>query len=213
MLEVAARLFAERGFAGTNLQDIADELGISRPALYYYFKSKEEILESLVQEVTVFSQEQSTRLAATSDANPGETLRLMTRNHARWLLDHALAFRVVDRSESELTAATSKVHDTAKRTLLENFAAVVARGIEIGHFRPVDPYVTAFAIFGMCSWTAWWFKPDGRLPAAAIADAIGEFAVRGVQRPDARRSKKLEVADALETVREDLSHLELLLKR
>lgn len=212
MLDVAAKLFAERGFAGTNLQDIADELGISRPALYYYFKSKEEILASLVQEVTVFSQEQSTRLAATSDANPGETLRLMTRNHARWLLDHALAFRVVDRSESELPAATRKVHDTAKRALLENFAAVVARGIEIGHFRPVEPYVAAFAIFGMCSWTAWWFDPSGRLTAAEIAESIADLAVHGVQRPDARRPKKFEVADALETLREDLGHLERLLK-
>ena len=42
--EQAIRLFAERGFAGTSLQDIADALGITRPALYYYVKSKDELL-------------------------------------------------------------------------------------------------------------------------------------------------------------------------
>src|SRR5213079_854717 len=45
--EIAIRLFAERGFAGTSLQDIADALGITRPALYYYVKSKDELLAKL----------------------------------------------------------------------------------------------------------------------------------------------------------------------
>ena len=60
VLEAAAELFAHRGFGGTNLQDIADALELSRPALYYYFKSKEEMLSSLLEEVTVFSGRQAT---------------------------------------------------------------------------------------------------------------------------------------------------------
>src|SRR5437660_6714904 len=81
VLEAAAKLFAQRGFGGTNLQDIADALGISRPALYYYFKSKEEILASLVDEVTDFSGHPATTLAAKADFNPIETLRQMVLNH------------------------------------------------------------------------------------------------------------------------------------
>jgi AcrR family transcriptional regulator len=213
MLDVAAKLFAERGFAGTNLQDVADALGISRPALYYYFPNKEEILASLVEEVTVFSQQQSTKLATASDANPGETLRLMTQSHAKWLLDHAVAFRVVDRSEADLPAATRQVQNTAKRALLANFSAVITRGAEIGHFRPVDPQLTAFAIFGMCSWTAWWFKPNGRLSSQEVADRIADLAVHSVQREEARRPKTMAISDALQILREDVDHIELLIKR
>jgi AcrR family transcriptional regulator len=213
MLDVAAKLFAERGFAGTSLQDVADALGISRPALYYYFPNKEEILASLVEEITVFSQQQSTKLATTKDTDPSETLRLMTRSHAKWLLDHAVAFRVVDRSEADLPAAIRKVHNSAKRTLLNNFSAVIAHGSEIGHFRPVDPRLTAFAIFGMCSWTAWWFKPEGRLSSEDVADHIAELAVHSVRREDARRPKTMAVGDALQVLREDIDHIELLLKR
>ncbi|MER5436948.1 helix-turn-helix domain-containing protein, partial [Streptomyces sp. NPDC002588] len=44
MFEQASRLFAERGFAGTNLGDIAEAMGITRPALYYYVKSKDDLL-------------------------------------------------------------------------------------------------------------------------------------------------------------------------
>ena len=104
VLEAAANLFAQRGFGGTNLQDIADSLGISRPALYYYFKSKEGILASLVEEVTVFSGLQATELAAKADFNPSDTLRQMTFNHAKWLLEHTVEFRVVDRTENDLPA-------------------------------------------------------------------------------------------------------------
>lgn len=213
ILDVSARLFAERGFAGTNLQDVADALGISRPSLYYYFHSKEEILGSLVEEVTVFSQQQSTKLVAKSDANPGETLRLMTLSHAKWLLDHAVAFRVVDRSEADLPTATRQAHDMAKRTLLDNFSSVIARGVEIGHFRPVDPRVTAFAIFGMCSWTAWWFRPDGRLSSQDVADHIADLATHSVQREESRRPKTMAVNDALQILREDIDYIELLVKR
>src|SRR5438270_13958248 len=85
VLEAAAKLLAQRGFGGTNLQDIADSLGISRPALYYYFKSKDDILASLVEEVTVFSVHQATELASKADFNPSETLRQMVFNHAKWL--------------------------------------------------------------------------------------------------------------------------------
>ena len=129
VLEAAARLFAQRGFGGTNLQDIAESLGISRPALYYYFKSKEDILTSLVEEVTVFSGHQATELASKTDFNPSETLRQMVFNHAKWLLEHPVEFRVVERTENDLPAATRRTHDKAKRALLDNFTRTVERGI------------------------------------------------------------------------------------
>lgn len=50
ILEAAARLFAERGYAGTSVRDIARELGIANPSLYYHFKSKEDILTELLAE-------------------------------------------------------------------------------------------------------------------------------------------------------------------
>src|SRR6266702_1269369 len=157
VLEAAAKLFAQRGFGGTNLQDIADSLGISRPALYYYFKSKDDILASLVEEVTVFSVHQATELASKADFNP-----------AKWLLEHPIEFRVVDRTENDLPAATRRTHDKAKRALLDNFTRIVERGIELGHFRPVDATVAAFSIIGMCSWTASWFMPHGRVPLEEV---------------------------------------------
>lgn len=210
MLEAAARLFAERGFGGTNLQDISDELGISRPALYYYFKSKEGILASLVEEVTVYSEHQATQLASRADNNPGDTLRTMVLKHAKWLLDHPIEFRVVDRTENDLPQSVRKSHDQAKRSLLDNFTRTIKRGIELGHFRAIDPQIAAFAVIGMCSWTAWWFRSDGRLSAEKISEIIADLAVSSIKRSDDRRPKELLLGDAVDMLRNDLGHVERL---
>jgi AcrR family transcriptional regulator len=212
-LEAAAKLFAQRGFGGTNLQDIADALGISRPALYYYFKSKEEILASLVDEVTVFSGHQATELASKADFNPSETLRQMAFSHAKWLLEHTVEFRVVDRTENDLPAATRRTHDKAKRALLDNFTRTIERGIELGHFRPVDATVAAFSIIGMCNWTAWWFVPEGRVALDEIARSIGDFAVAGLRQGDNVLPREFGAEEALRRVKDDLAHLERLIGR
>lgn len=213
VLEAAAKLFVQRGFGGTNLQDIADVLGISRPALYYYFKSKEDILASLVEEVTVFSGLQATKLASKADFNPSETLRQMVFNHAKWLLQHPVQFRVVDRTENDLPAAVRRTHDKAKRAVLDNFSRTVERGIELGHFRPVDPSVTALSIIGMCSWTAWWFTPEGRMPLEDVAGSIADLAVNGLRQGGNALSREFGTEEALRRMKDDLAHLERLIGR
>src|SRR5438445_10903642 len=52
ILDAASLLFIEKGFGGTNINDIADAVGMTRTALYYYFASKESMLEALTEEVT-----------------------------------------------------------------------------------------------------------------------------------------------------------------
>jgi len=176
-------------------------------------KSKEEILASLVEEVTVFSGHQATELAAKADFNPSETLRQMTFNHAKWMLEHTVEFRVVDRTENDLPAAIRRTHDKAKRLLLDNFTRTIERGIELGHFRPVDATVAAFAILGMCNWTAWWFMPQGRVPLGEIAQSIADFAVSGLRQTDNALPREFGTEDALRRMKDDLAHLERMIGR
>lgn len=210
ILEAAALLFSERGFGGTNLQDLADSLNISRPTLYYYFKSKEDILGTLVEEVTVYSGQQSTQIATKGDANPGETLRQMVFNHARWILEHPIEFRVVARTESELPVAIRKIHERSKRLVLQNFTRIIERGIEIGQFRPVDSQIASFTIIGTCSWTAWWFRPEGRVPIEAIATQIADMAVQSIKYSNTERATKLELSDIICMLKDNIGYLDRL---
>lgn len=213
-LAAAARLFARKGFAGTKLQDIADEVGISRTAFYYYFASKEELLGALTEEITVTVQRQSEATEERGDLSAPEMLKTAVRDYARWLLDHPIEFRMVDRLESDFPPELGAAHHAAKRGLLASFARIVERGIASGHFRTAEPQMAAFAIIGMCNWGAWWFKPDGRKSSAEVSAIMAEFALGIVDTDPAAssgRSRAARIGDAIGALKGDLARLEQLI--
>jgi AcrR family transcriptional regulator len=212
VLDAAARLFAERGFGGTNLQDVAAALGMSRPSLYYYFSSKEKLLEALLEEVTFSAERQSSDIAGQADLPADEALRLVIRNHAAWILEHGIEFRVIDRSDNELSPELRERHQQSKRRVLDNVTKIIERGIRSGRFRDLDAKVAAFSVIGMCSWTAWWFKPGGRSTIAQVADEIGEMAAKSLVRSETHRACGDNPLEALRVIKDDVAFLEQLLR-
>lgn len=212
MLNAAAELFAERGFGGTNLRDVADVLGMSRPGLYYHFPSKEKILEALVEEVTLSLAAQLAEIADQADRDPEEALRLVMRISTLWVLDNPTLFRVLDRSETEMPRELQERHEVVKRAILQNFTEIIKRGIAMGKFRPIDPHVAALTAIGMRNWSAWWFNPAGRMPKEEVAETIADMAVRSLLRPDAHRSRSDRIGDVLRILKEDVAHLDHLLR-
>jgi AcrR family transcriptional regulator len=214
ILNAAARLFIEKGFGGASMQEIADALGVTRTALYYYFKNKDEILTALVEEVTLRARRLSSRVTSEPGADPRERLRALVHQHAMLILSHHNEFRVIDRTERQLPDRAYRANEEAKRALLSNFTATIEAGVQAGVFRVVDAKVTAFTMIGMCSWPAFWYKPDGAKSAAEIADTIAELAVQSVIRPAKRQLKSPgDVSEALSMLREDLDHLSLMIEK
>lgn len=212
MLNAAAQLFAERGFGGTNLRDLADVLGISRPGLYYHFPNKEKILEALIEEVTLSSAAQLANVVEQIERDPEDALRHVMRTVTSWVLENPVLFRVLDRSEADMPADLKERHAVSKKAILESFTGIIERGIAVGKFRPVDAHVAALSIIGMRNWAAWWFNPNGRMPKDEIADVIADMAVRSLLRPDAHRSRSDRIQDVLRILKEDVAHLDHLLK-
>ncbi|SCX72536.1 TetR/AcrR family transcriptional regulator [Variovorax sp. EL159] len=180
ILDAASLLFIEKGFGGTNFNDIADAVGVTRTALYYYFPSKETILEALTEDIT----EKAGKLAQTvsrRDQMPAdEALRQLILRHAGLILSHPVQFRVVERSESDLPELRRAAAQNARRAVLDHFVAVIQRGIQSGLFRHTDAHVAAFSIIGMCNWCAWWFDDRGAMSADAVAASLADFALRAL---------------------------------
>lgn len=212
MMNAAAELFAERGFAGTNLRDLADVLGVSRPGLYYHFPNKEKILEALIEEVTFTIADRFSDIASQVDRDPEDSLRKLMQIATGWVLENPVLFRVLDRSDADLPPDLRGRHETLKRAILANFTDIIERGISSGKFRPIDPHIAALTILGMRNWAAWWYKPEGRLPKNEVANTIAEMAVRSILRSDAHRSRSDQVQDVLRILKEDVAHLDHLLK-
>jgi AcrR family transcriptional regulator len=208
ILDVAAKLFIEKGSGGTSMQDIAEALGLSRTAVYYYFKSKDAIQRALTEEVLSSARKLAGDTVARDDLDPVRALRALVAQHADLILSRPAEFRVADRTEADMTPKQRASVQSARRNVLDNFSSVIERGVREGQFRMVDPHVAAFSLIGMCNWSAWWYKPSGRLSRAEVAGIMADMAVNALLREEVRRMRAGDVKESLRLVREDLDYLE-----
>jgi len=205
----ATRLFAERGFAGTSFQDIADAVGLTRPALYYYVKSKDELLAKLVAEITERSAAGITAIARRADLDPATKLHAIMTTSVQRQAQYAARFRLLIRSEAELPDDLARAHEAGRRAVLKAVARVIDQGIEEGVFRPVDARIAALGLLGMNNWVAWWFQPDGNDDAETIASQLAGMAVAAVRSRD-QEPAAAGPAGVLQQIRQDLDRLERL---
>ena len=204
--EQAARLFAERGYAGTTPQDIAEAAGVSRQGLYYYVRSKEEILQRLVSDMAT---QTVGRIQSVVD-EPISAVERLRRIAYLTVSDRATnrtRFRMLDRSESVLPPELAEDYLSGRRALLKLMVDLIDEGIADGYFRAEDSRVAALSVLGMCNWVAWWFEPSAEHPVEPVARQIADNAVAMLQVPGAAGSSDT-IRQAVKSVRVALSSLD-----
>ncbi|BCJ50383.1 hypothetical protein Asp14428_18580 [Actinoplanes sp. NBRC 14428] len=203
ILDRATALFAERGFAGTSLQDVAEASGLTRPALYYYFSSKEELLARLVRETTMDAAEQ---LEALPELAPEEHLRELVRTSTTFQARHRDQFRLLLRSEAELPADVTELYTDGRRRVFRAYQSVIERGVTAGVFRAVDVRTVTLGLIGMVNWVTWWNQPD--VDIAAVADEFAGLAVASVLLHRDRDAAPASVHAVMAMLKDDLALLE-----
>ncbi|MBL0420705.1 TetR/AcrR family transcriptional regulator [Ramlibacter sp. AW1] len=209
ILEVASRLFIDKGFGGTKFNDLADALGVTRTAVYYYFQSKEAILEALTEEVTQRAGELARGLKGQESLPPQEALRQLVLQHATLILTHPMQFRVVERSESSLPEPARAAARAARHAVLDQFVQTIEKGVAAGVFQVPEPRVAAFALIGICNWGAWWYEPD-QAPVETVANMLTEMALRSLVRDVGTHRPPASLAEAIGLLRENVDALEAL---
>lgn len=206
----ATRLFAERGFAGTSFQDIADAVGLTRPALYHYVRSKDELLAKLVAEITEDAATGMAAIARRRSLDPAEKLREIMLGLVRRQGEHADRFRLLVRSEADLPEELAATQAAGRRAVLKALAGVIDEGVRTGTFRSVEPRVAALGLIGMANWIAWWYQPGGRDDLDQVCQELATMAVSGLlAEGDARPIGT--PSQALKVLRDDLDRLERML--
>jgi hypothetical protein len=94
--------------------------------------------------------------------------------------------------------------------VLAAFVQVIQDGIRTGDFRPVDARTAALGVLGICNWVAWWFRPGDDMDM--VADTLADMAVASVCRAEHRLPQAQGPAGAIALLREDIDHLEQLLR-
>ena len=180
LLHAALKLFAEFGFHGTSIRDIAAEVGINSATLYAHYRSKEHVLADLV---LIGHQELHSRLQeALIEAGGDPATQLVALVRAQVLV-HA-EFPLLALVANQELHALSPEHAAPALALREQSreigAGVIASGVRRGVFHVADPALAGLAIGSMGVRVASWFGPDQPYNRDQVADAFAEYALKVV---------------------------------
>jgi len=208
LLDKATALFAGQGYEATTLQDIADAVGVSRPSLYNYVSSKEDLLAALVEKVSRGLVESLAALRTRQDLAPQGQLRALTEMLVRDRATSPGQFRILDRSENMLPPDVRARHLQARREVLTEMTGLIDEGIAAGEFKPVDARTAALGILGMCNWVAWWFKPGAEHDVEPVVEQLSQAALDMMSAPGTDGERVDSAAAALARARAGLDVLE-----
>jgi len=178
ILACAARLFGDRGYVATSMNQVAEASGLSKPALYHYFRDKDDLLLSI-------AEGHVTRLAALIDeakplqADPRAHLHELIRRFVREYAHARHAHRVLTEDVKFLEGEDRDRVLATERHVVRGFAEVVCR------LRP-DLEAAALTkpltmlLFGMMNWMFTWMRPDGRLDYDDMAPIIADLFLGGL---------------------------------
>jgi AcrR family transcriptional regulator len=183
LIEAAAKLFERNGYYATGVEDIAHAVGLSKPTLYHYVKTKGEIVAWIHDEIMdILLARLEERVA--SGMSPSEVLRLNVVD----IIDvmdtkpgHLKVFFEHHREIPEPLRRAATVKRDRYQSLIEH---TIARGIEQGLFRKTDVRLTTLALFGITNWSYQWYRPSGAKQSHEVAEHLFNVFMRGVSAAD-----------------------------
>lgn len=180
IVAAAAELFAREGFGATSLDDIAEQLGATKGALYYHIKNKEEILRLIFLTVLTASEEPLRRITEANEPAM-EKLRKAIEHQVAVAADRSPSMTVFYREQPHLTDPFAKEIILRKKAYERYIERIIEEGQEVGIFQPdLDSKIIAFGLLGMCNWLSQWYKANGQYSHQDIAAMFVSMIERGL---------------------------------
>ena len=178
ILTVAARVIARKGFRATSLQEIADEVGVTRPSFYYHFKSKQEILAAILFSA-LDRAEQAVDAVLAGPGNTVDRLRSFIFCYVDINTQHA-EVPALFQAAAELEPEAAEEARRRRSAIDHKLADLVAEGVERGKLRSRSPLISAYGMLGATNWMHTWYRPDGRYSPSEIAGMLADMLVYGL---------------------------------
>lgn len=175
IVDAAARLFFARGYGGTSIQDVADEVGILKGSLYHHIDAKDDLLVAVIDEVHDAAM---ARLSAAEDREGSVVDRLawFLADHAAYNCRNLERIGVYFRDFEHLTGERRRRVAADRRTYDRFVRSMIERGQRGGEIAAgLDARLTANALLGMTNWVYQWFDPATD-DAGEVADDLADLA-------------------------------------
>lgn len=180
IIQEAARLFDERGYYRTSMEDIAAAVGLRKPTLYWYISGKEEILFHIHNEFV-------DRLLAKHEQRLGggmsntELLRQVMHDVLDQFGEYPGYVSSFHEHYHDLSAELQQQMEIKRDAYFHAVRNVISDGVKSGEFRSDDINMTTLAFFGVCNWVYKWYDTEGRLSPREIADKFWDIFMNGVR--------------------------------
>lgn len=173
-LDAATDLFYEKGYTNTTLDEVAANLGVTKPFIYTNFGSKPDLLAEICRIGVGSALDEVERVLARGEPD-AQTLRQFIPKYVCAVLLRQKNIAINIREEKNLLPEHAAELAEMRHRFMARIEELLTRASSAaGHALP-DPHVTAFAIVGAISWSTFWFSPAGRLSAEDISERMTEI--------------------------------------
>jgi TetR/AcrR family transcriptional regulator, cholesterol catabolism regulator len=181
VVDAAAKVFYERGYADASVQDVADELGILKGSLYHYIDTKEDLLYRLLDELHDEVEAITDEVAAVEGLKPLERVALYVRRQVLFNAEN-LPRIAVYYNDYERLSPDRRAAILGRRKLHESFVIdLIEQAQRAGDANPaLDAKLLSNFIHGAVIWTYKWYRPYGKVSREKMADTCADFVLRGV---------------------------------
>jgi AcrR family transcriptional regulator len=179
ILEAAAQIFSQKGFHGASMQDIAEAVQLQKASLYHHVASKQEILLEILDDALDLLIERVSIVAALP-ISPQERLRQAMQTYLQILAEHRALAAVLLLEYRSLEPEYHHRHLPRRDRFEALWRDLIREGAEAGAFHCEHCSLAARALLGVMNWTITWYRPDGPLSPAEIADQFAELFLKGL---------------------------------
>ncbi|MFF1253741.1 TetR/AcrR family transcriptional regulator [Pseudarthrobacter sp. NPDC058329] len=184
IIDVAADLFAAKGFHGASMRDIAGQFGLNPGNLYVHIGSKEQILQTIVDFV-LGELEQNLREVQALDADPITAVKLIARGRVKVHSEHPHRFAVYKSESRHLTGDALRNFIESRTILDRGLQDILERGEKLGIFREIAAPLAGYAFVENLDLVFAKFGQTSKVPLHTFADKYVDYLFNGwLARPE-----------------------------
>jgi TetR/AcrR family transcriptional regulator, cholesterol catabolism regulator len=178
VLKTSAEVFAEKGFHSTSMRDISRATKMSLSGLYYYFKSKEELL-FLIQDHCFTTIIDDCRMLLEGVDDPVRRLKLLIENHLNYFVNNMHEMKVLSHEANSIGRELFRKINTKKRQYVDLVMELLDEIARENRVETIDIRVATFSLFGMMNWIYNWYDPRKDVDVEGLSSNITRLFLSG----------------------------------
>lgn len=180
ILSEAAKLFNHKGFGGTSMRDLAEQVGMEAASLYYHIGSKEEILEKICFGVASTYIEHLEEIEQ-KDVSNLDKLKELIRLHVRMMITKGSEVSVTNHDWKYLSKEKLAEFKDLREFYEKRVQALLEEGVNVGEFSPVNTTIALYTILSSLRWIEHWWKPQRGISATELENSIITIILNGLE--------------------------------